>query len=136
MANQVRVTNNMRKVTAQLEAAIHAAMLKSAIDVRNAVLVKLSGGRAGRLYKVPGTGRTYRASAPGEAPASRLGHLRASYKYMVQGQGVNSEGVVGSDLAYSHYLEYGTAKMKPRPHLKPAFQESQNKITKHFEGLL
>ena len=126
----------MSKVTRDLENALHAAMLKSAIDVRNAVLVKLSGGRTGKLYRVPATKRMYRASAAGEAPATRLGHLRASYKYIVKGKGVNSEGVVGSDLDYSHYLEYGTAKIKPRPHLKPAFRESKDKIQKHFEGLL
>ena len=136
MANYLKVTNNMSKVTKDLENALHAAMLKSAIDVRNAVLVKLSGGRTGKLYRVPATKRMYRASAAGEAPATRLGHLRASYKYIVKGKGVNSEGVVGSDLDYSHYLEYGTAKIKPRPHLKPAFQESKSKIKKHFEGLL
>lgn len=136
MANYLKVTNNMSKVTRDLENAIHAAMLKSAIDVRNAVLVKLSGSRTGKLYKVPAVGRYYRASAAGEPPAVRLGHLRASYKYLVKGKGVNSEGVVGSDLPYSHYLEYGTAKIKPRPHLKPAFRESKSKINKHFEGLL
>ena len=119
-----------------LESAFHKAMLKSAIDVRNAVVVKLSGGRTGRLYRVPATKRFYRASAAGEPPAVRLGHLRASYKYLVKGQGMNSEGVVGSDLAYSHYLEYGTKKIKPRPHLKPAFIESKDKIKKHFEGLV
>lgn len=126
----------MNKVTKDLENALHAAMLKSAIDVRNAVLVKLSGGRTGKLYRVPATKRMYRASAAGEPPAQRLGHLRASYKYMVTGKGFNSQGIVGSDLEYSHYLEYGTAKIKPRPHLRPAFKESKNKINKHFEGLL
>lgn len=136
MANYLKVTNNMNKITKDLENALHAAMLKSAIDVRNAVLVKLSGGRTGKLYRVPATKRMYRASAAGEPPATRLGHLRASYKYIVKGKGVNSEGVVGSDLEYSHYLEYGTAKIKPRPHLRPAFKESKNKINKHFEGLL
>jgi HK97 gp10 family phage protein len=136
LGNYLSATNNMGKVKKDLENALHAAMLKSAIDLRNAVLVKLSGARTGKMYRVPATARMYRASAAGEPPASRLGHLRASYKYLVTGKGVNSEGVVGSDLDYSHYLEYGTAKIKPRPHLKPAFQESKNKIQKHFEGLL
>jgi HK97 gp10 family phage protein len=136
LGNYLSATNNMSKVKKDLENALHAAMLKSAIDLRNAVLVKLSGARTGRMYRVPATKRMYRASAAGEPPAVRLGHLRASYKYLVTGKGVNSEGVVGSDLDYSHYLEYGTAKIKPRPHLKPAFQESKNKIQKHFEGLL
>ena len=136
MSNYLKVTNNISKVKKDLENALHAAMLKSAIDVRNAVVVKLSGARTGKMYRVPATARMYRASAAGEPPAQRLGHLRVSYKYLVTGKGVNSEGVVGSDLDYSHYLEYGTAKMKPRPHLKPAFLECKDKIQKHFEGLL
>jgi hypothetical protein len=98
----------MSKVKKDLENALHAAMLKSAIDVRNAVVVKLSGARTGKMYRVPATARMYRASAAGEPPAQRL----------------------------SHYLEYGTAKMKPRPHLKPAFLECKDKIQKHFEGLI
>jgi HK97 gp10 family phage protein len=112
------------------------ALLKSAITVRNQVINNLTGQRAGRLYKVPATMRVYRASKPFEFPATRLGHLRNSYKYIVKGRGMRAKAFVGSDLDYSHYLEYGTYKMKPRPHLKQAFKVSRKKIYSHFRGLL
>lgn len=125
-------TNHIPQITHELEQKLEQAMLKSAITVRNEVLKLLSGSRSGRLYRVPATRRTYRASSAFQPPASRLGHLRASYKYLVRGTGFSSVGVVGSDLPYSHFLEYGTYKMRPRPHLIPAFRNSKPKIEKIF----
>lgn len=39
----------------------------------NASLYVLRGKRSGKVYRVPNTGKTYRASAPGEPPAVRSG---------------------------------------------------------------
>lgn len=48
--------------------------------LRTHILVSLANqpARTGRTYKIPGTDQTYTASAPGEYPALREGHLRAS----------------------------------------------------------
>jgi hypothetical protein len=48
-------------------------------ELRTAALSVLSGQRSGRVYRVPGTSRFYRASAPGEAPAVRKGALRGQW---------------------------------------------------------
>ena len=40
----------------------------------------------------------------------------------------------GDPLPYSHYLEYGTYKMAPRPHLKVAFQKAKPDVEKLFKG--
>lgn len=67
-----------------------------------------TGSRSGRLYG------THRASAPGEYPASRSGNL-------VKSVGVdlgNKQLVFGEGVHYAKYLEHGTGKMEPRPHLK------------------
>lgn len=78
----------------------------------------------------------YTASAPGEFPAQRLGHLRNSYQYKVLGEGFKAAGYVGSDLDYAYFLEYGTSRMMKRPHLSEAFRTSKPKIMIHFQGLV
>jgi HK97 gp10 family phage protein len=128
--------NNIPQIRRNMEREFERALLKSTIRVHREVTTLLSGQRTGREYKVPATNRTWFASQPHEPPASRLGHLRASYKYFVRGNGMDAIGTVGSPLEYSHFLEYGTAKMAPRPHLKPAFQNSREDIKKYFRELM
>jgi len=132
----INFTNDISKLSKQMEKEFEKRMLKASMRVHRELGTVLSGQRTGILYKVPGTKRMYRASKVGEPPASRLGHLRTSYKYLVKGEGSKAEGYVGSPLPYSHYLEYGTAKMAPRPHLKVAFQQSKEEVQNLFKDLL
>lgn len=90
----------------------------------------LRGSRSGRVYRVPGTQRTYTASRPGEAPASRLGDLRTSYKFIVK----KSEALIGTPLHYAVDLEHGTRKMAPRPHLQKAYHQNRERIVAHLRG--
>lgn len=68
--------------------------------------------KSGRLYKTGG--RRIRASAPGEAPANRSGRLARSVGYRVSGW-IRVE--FGDRAPYGKFLENGTRKMEPRPHL-------------------
>lgn len=88
----------------------------------------LVGDRTGREYRIPGSTRTYRASLPGEAPATVTGRLRSSYRFTVRDEGNQKIGEVGSPLDYSAYLEYGTSRMAPRPHVLPAYYSREGKI--------
>ena len=128
--------NNIPRITRMLPEEFEQALLKSAIQVNNEVRRTLTGQRTGKLYKVAGTKRTYRASSPAEPPAVRLGHLRNSYQYKVKGNGFRAQAFVGSPLDYAHYLEYGTAHMRPRRHLSVAFKKIAPKIMKNFEKLI
>lgn len=119
-----------------LERAYNEGLKQAAILVHAELVRTLRGQRSGRLYRVPGTKRTYKASAPEEPPASRLGHLRTSYQYKVLGTGSNTKAFVGTNTIYAHYLEYGTAKMGPRPHLIPAMVKAKPKIERLFKGIL
>lgn len=84
----------------------------------------LSGARSGRVYRVPGTKRKYTASSPGQAPARVFGDLARSYKYQV----INGIGEVGSGMDKALWLEKGTTKMLPRPHLQPAYNKNSKAI--------
>lgn len=89
--------------------------------IRNAELDVLKGARGGRVYKKPYSNATYRASAPGEAPARRSGDLRLNWHGEVQGGkavggGVHVTAVLESEQNYAGYLENGTPRMAPRPY--------------------
>ena len=68
----------------------------------------INGPKTGRMY-----GR-HQASAPGEAPANKTGKLAKSGDYKVRNW---QEMIVGETAFYAKFLEDGTRKMKPRPHL-------------------
>lgn len=68
--------------------------------------------KSGRLYKFKG--RRHQASASGEAPANRSGRLARSVGYKASGW-VRVE--FGDRALYGKFLERGTRKMAPRPHL-------------------
>ena len=61
------------------------------------------------------------ASLPGMPPAQRTGQLLDSIDFM----GLERFAVeFGSNLDYSYYLELGTPKILPRPHMFPAGLEA------------
>lgn len=83
------------------------------------------------------------------------GRLKASITYMVEGgkqkivshkgeriegisipYGENYAGVVGSNVEYAPYQEYGTSKMQAHPYLIPAFYASMAEIKRIFTDVL
>lgn len=148
---QVNLSSQMGAIGGQIEAASQKALLNATMEWHGQVIKLLRGQRSGREYPVPGTGkvvdaektlpngrkfyfrklegaRYYTASAPGEAPAVRLGDLRTSYRFIVE----RNEGIVGTPLEYAEHLEYGTENMAPRPHLKRAYDENADVIKGHL----
>ncbi len=84
----------------------------------------LSQSGSGKVYALGG-GKTYRASAPRQAPAKRTGQFRQSWQlhchrktfgkhYLVQA-GIQSPYQVGGHLL-GDLLEHGTSSMAPRPY--------------------
>lgn len=78
--------------------------------------------KTGRWYTY--RGRPYQASAPGESPANRSGALAGSGGYRVQGYW---DVMIFETKEYAKYLEYGTVKMLPRPHLIRAVNANRAK---------
>jgi HK97 gp10 family phage protein len=62
------------------------------------------------------------ASFPGNAPHTQTGTLVNSiYVNTKQSAGRVTEVIVGTDLKYGQFLEFGTVRMHARPWLVPAF---------------
>lgn len=121
---RIQVTNN----TAGLAGALHEEAKRKALQVghiiRNRVLLGMAGPKTGRWYRVPGTKKLYRASAPGEYPAVRTDALRSSIKVALRGSGGNVTHVeVGTSVPYGAHLEKGL-----RPFLSKAALEEQARI--------
>ena len=80
------------------------------------------GPKTGRLYRIPGRKRRHRASAPGEAPANLTGNLRKGVDFEVKGP---YQMEFGDQVFYGKFLEEGTKRMEPRPHLKKSVAHNE-----------
>jgi hypothetical protein len=108
-------------------------MLMVANEVRNITVETLSGARSGKTYLVPGTKKTYTASAPGEPPAVQVGDLRESIKYGTEDEGKGIVAYVGTKLLKGPMLEYGTSNMAARPWLRVSFEKAKAKVKNILE---
>jgi len=125
---EVKLTFHTDKVVKAIDDAQSKLMLEAVNEVRNVTLETLSGTRSGRTYKVPGTGRTYTASAPGEPPAVATAELRQNIKTSVGSEGKTVVGMVGTDKIQGKMTEFGTRNMAARPWLRVSFEKAMPKI--------
>ena len=52
------------------------------------------------------------------------GNLRASITHEVN----EGEGIVGTNVEYASFVEFGTSKQAPQPYLYPALEQNKEKI--------
>jgi len=142
----VSFVSHRSEAVASIKAAAAQRMLAAVITVQNETKQTLSGQRHGKRYKVPTTGRGrvgegrskagtgvwYTASAPGEAPAPRMGFagLQGSVRYNVHNEGTRLLGDVGTKLEYGRALEYGYPphNLAPRPWLRKSFENATGAV--------
>ena len=130
------------------------AISKACFMVEGDVKQSMKGVGSGREYKRRGI--IHIASAPGHPPAVDTGRYWSSISSNWSGSGMargkvgpqaesndgigqptkKMTGVVGSNVIYGPYLELGTSKMKPRPHLRVALHRNEKKIAKLFKNLI
>ena len=124
--------SNMPAVTIAINATSMKALIAAADVGRNQTVTNISGSRSGRTYRVPGTGVTYTASAPGEYPAVRLGDLKGG----IQRKVVGGEVRVGTALKHGFFLEdpndeiaagahFSGSRNPARPWLKRSLDEAK-----------
>lgn len=91
-------------------------------NVKYTRMIILKGPKTGRFYRIPGRKRLHRASAPGEAPANLFGKLRKGVDFEVRG---NNQMEFGDTVQYGYWLELGSSRMEPRPHLMKAIKTNE-----------
>lgn len=119
-----KAADNIRKVLRAGRAGIPRDLDEIGSLLTNALTVELSTPGRGRLY-----GR-HRASAPGDPPAPDTGRLRASYGFTTARTGAGGELTVGTGDKKAKWLEFGTSRMRPRPHLRPVMLRNRTRITR------
>lgn len=124
------------KVFADINKSMDKVNNAVALDVRNEAIASMRGPKSGREYRVPGTQKTYTASAPGEAPAIQFGTLRSSIivEFIAQ-----NHRRVGTNMVYARRLELGDrgpdkrgVTIKARPYLRPALDKATAKVGGHI----
>jgi len=125
---EVKLTFHTDEVVKAIDDAQSKLMLEAVNEVRNVTLDTLSGTRSGRTYKVPGTGRTYTASAPGEPPAVATAELRQNIDTKIEAEGKTIAGYVGTDKIQGKMTELGTKNIAARPWLRVSFEKAMPKI--------
>ena len=102
---------------------------RSANVLRNSALEVLRGQRSGRMYG------NHQASAPGEPPASKSGHLRISWEPHTYIEGNVYKSCIESPLGYAELLENGTpgGQMAPRPHHDRIKEDALPKIIRIYD---
>jgi len=107
----------MHRLSVAAPDALHRVLQRFAMRVEGTAKRSLqSGDKSGRIYKLKG-GKTHRASARGEAPATRTGRLVGSVTSHV----TKIEAGIGSPLDYAAILE--DAMGLDRPFIKPALDQ-------------
>ena len=140
-------------VIVAIEGASMKGIMKATQHVTNKVKENLSNKpkRTGKTYKVPGTGKVfinasgkkqtrkgtavyYKASAPGEYPALRLGDLRSSVHWKIHG----GSGIVYTKLEHGAILEDAKDKRTEaegtRKWLMRTFDEEENMVKEIIYG--
>lgn len=91
-------------------------------------LQKISRGEVVTRYSPK---RTHTVSRPGDPPNSDTGRALSSIAFEINESQI--EGVVGSNLNYLKWLEFGTLSVAARPWLSVAFQKFRAKFKKVFK---
>lgn len=136
LAMAVRQAGN--EITESIKRQMQSRAVRVANEMRNAELEVIRGQGSGRRYRVPGTGRTYTASAPGEVPAVRTGAFRLSWQPNSYMTGDVAVSQLETQLTVNGYnlgelLEDGTSKMAPRPHQEKILKKAEPKAIAIYE---
>jgi HK97 gp10 family phage protein len=106
------------EIGASMAREIDGVCHNTALDIQaRAQLAIQNPPKSGRIYKRGNV--LHQASAPGEAPATDIGLLvNSAYTK----KAADSDYETGFTAEYAAALEFGTAKMQPRPYLRPAVE--------------
>jgi HK97 gp10 family phage protein len=109
------------EIGASMAREIDGVCHNTALDIQaRAQLAIQNPPKSGRIYKRGNV--LHQASAPGEAPATDTSALVNSAYTKKIADADYETGFTAKETDYARHLEFGTAKMEPRPYLRPAVE--------------
>lgn len=121
---QVKLTSLPEKMRKEVRDEVALA----AFDIRTTAILKIQKVSPGRIY--PRGTKNHIASLPGDPPNTDSGRLIQSIDVEIRPYALSA--LVGTNIVYGPWLEFGTLKMAPRPWLKPSFDENIDKATQRI----
>lgn len=122
---------NGEALNAAMREAVMRGMAQGAELVRNeAIRLIQDTPKTGRIYQRRGV--AHRASAPGEPPASDTGRLVNSITTSLNDADLTFGISFGTE--YALMLEYGTARMQPRPYARPALENTRDAVNEAIQA--
>ncbi len=106
------------EIGASMAREIDEVCENTALDIQaRAQMAIMNPPKSGRIYRRGNV--AHQASAPGEAPATDTGALvNSAYTKKL----ADADYETGFTVEYAAPLEFGTARMAPRPYLRPAVE--------------
>lgn len=124
----MKYQNNTKGVLRRLKKIAGDRAVKGANMVKDHAISEMQKPKNGRTYRIPGTNKTYQASAPGQYPAVRTGELINNISVATQVGVVGITGVVNVTVAHGAILEAGL-----RPWLSRAAMDKEDELRALFE---
>jgi HK97 gp10 family phage protein len=125
----------LRSLGTGMEEAIFGGVILTANEIRTDAIKSIqnkSGGTQVQRSRQGGGTYTHTAAAEGGAPNTDTGKLVASIAVEPNRSGVYA--LVGSNLDYSGFLEFGTSKMGARPWLEPALRQNKDNLQRNINA--
>jgi hypothetical protein len=134
----VRIKWTPEQVKKNILDTVERRMLAAVLIIEEAIVEKVNKGQPIR-QTASGTIVGLAPSAPGDPPKVLTGRLKQSWGHDVIRRKASVVGRVGTDVVYDPRLELGFVgtdslgrnyNQAPRPHVRPAFEETKRKAAK------
>lgn len=118
------------EVQRQLGIVVRRAIAQSGVAFQREVKRLVNRPGTGRVYKKP-SGRLHQASAPGEPPAKDTGDYGRSIQLDARKlkHKTRPSVRVGTLSDKGPWLEFGTLRIKRRPHFRPTIKKFRKQLT-------
>lgn len=128
----VKTRNNLKgfqSFSKNMEKIMQQANAMAGLEIRNEAVLLLADNGDGERQVRYMPKRTVNVSAPGSPPNSDTGRLQQSIKVERDGMAT----LVGTNVKYGAYLEFGTKDVAPRPWLSVAVKNVARLLPKIYE---
>lgn len=131
-----KLEKKLGEIGAAFDRAANQATIESTLLIHETAVKSLQSNSDGDAQTRYNPKREVHASKPGETPNTDTGRLAQSIQFEFEEKTGKKTGIVGTNLKYGAYLEFGTEDMEPRPWLAPAVSAAAKEVGEIFEKTL